>query len=66
MKTLRTPKGTLDFQPEEALKQQDTIEKIRKIFELHNARPFSTPIFELRSVLLNKYGEEAKLIYYII
>lgn len=65
MGDLRTPKGTLDHSPAEALVCRRMVEQITRIFERHNAVPIDTPTFELRSVLMNKYGEESKLIYNI-
>lgn len=63
MLDLRTPKGTLDYNPEQAKKLQEITEKIKKIYEAHAGVPIQTPIFELREILTNKYGDDAKLIY---
>lgn len=63
MKNLRTPKGTLDINPTDALTQADFIAKIKQIFEKHHGMPIVTPTFELRDILCNNYGEESKLIY---
>lgn len=43
--------------------QEAIIQKITRIFKIHNGTPINTPTFELRELLLNKYGEDAKLIY---
>ncbi|EQB62178.1 histidine-trna ligase [Vairimorpha apis BRL 01] len=60
---LRTPKGTNDYSPEESTLYTNVLDKIKSIFTLHGAVPLETPVFELKSILLNKYGEDYKLIY---
>lgn len=63
MVDLRTPKGTIDLNPEQAFTESKIIEKIKKIFEQHAGVPISTPMFELRNILTNKYGDDSKLIF---
>ena len=63
MVELRTPKGTVDLNPEQAYTQSQIIEKVQKVFEQHAGVPISTPMFELRNVLTNKYGDDSKLIF---
>ncbi|KAM0671624.1 hypothetical protein OCOL_001416 [Ordospora colligata] len=63
MPGLKTPKGTTDELPKEAFLYEEIIEKIRKVFVVHGATPISTPTFEMRSILVNKYGDDSKLIY---
>lgn len=63
MSKLRTPKGTLDLNPQESLTRDEIICKAKSVFEAHNGVPINTPMFELREILLNKYGEDTKLIY---
>lgn len=63
MLSLRTPKGTVDLDEDQSLTQEIIVQKVTEIFKAHNGMPISTPTFELRELLLNKYGEEAKLIY---
>ena len=36
---------------------------IKDIFKKHGAETIDTPVFELRSTLTDKYGEDSKLIY---
>ncbi|WUR02085.1 histidine-tRNA ligase (HARS1) [Vairimorpha necatrix] len=60
---LKTPKGTIDYNPEDALLYESLIDKTKQIYKLHGAIPIDTPVFELKSILLNKYGEDTKLIY---
>ena len=40
-------------------------ETIRSTFLMHGAVSIDTPVFELRDVLMNKYGEDSKLIYHL-
>lgn len=63
MVSLRTPKGTVDLNPQQSLTLEEIIGKVKSIFMSHNGVPINTPTFELREILMNKYGEDAKLIY---
>ncbi len=57
-------KGTQDFLPEEMLKKQYLIDKIRAVFMRFGFEPAETPAFEYHEILMGKYGEEGeKLIY---
>ncbi|KAF9764472.1 putative histidine--tRNA ligase, cytoplasmic [Nosema granulosis] len=60
---LRTPKGTTDYPPAHALLYEEIVNKTVEIFKVYGAQPIDTPIFELKEILLNKYGEDTKLIY---
>ncbi|KAL6121080.1 histidine--tRNA [Nucleospora cyclopteri] len=60
---LRTPKGTLDLSPKEAIIKKRLEQICRKNFERHNGIPIETPMFELRENLIGKYGEDTKLIF---
>lgn len=60
----QTLKGFRDFLPEEAIKRQYVIDKLRTVFERYGFEPLETPALEYSSILLGRYGEEAdKLIY---
>ncbi|AFN83150.1 histidyl-tRNA synthetase [Encephalitozoon romaleae SJ-2008] len=63
MDSLKTPKGTTDESPRQCFLYEEIIEKIRGVFVLYGAVPISTPTFEMKSILTNKYGEDTKLIY---
>lgn len=39
------------------------MEKIISVFKRHGAVELDTPVFELKGVLMGKYGEDSKLIY---
>ncbi|KAF7683561.1 putative histidine--tRNA ligase, cytoplasmic [Astathelohania contejeani] len=60
---LRTCKGTIDYNTKESKIFESIINTTIKIFKQHGASPIDTPTFELRNILLNKYGEDSKLIY---
>ena len=60
---LRTPKGTRDYGPVESRLREEIFEKIKKVFKMHGAVGIETPVFELTSTLMDKYGEEQKLIF---
>jgi len=60
----QTLKGFRDFLPEDAMKRQYVIDKLRKVFELYGFEPLETPALEYEEVLLGKYGTEGdKLMY---
>ena len=61
--TLKTPRGTKDYGPEEMVVREEVINKIKRIFQRYGAVSIETPVFELREILMNKYGEDQKLVY---
>lgn len=61
--TLKVPKGTRDFNPQQMALRQGVLEKIVRVFKKHGAETIDTPVFELKEVLTGKYGEDSKLIY---
>ncbi|KAM0679349.1 hypothetical protein BDAP_000216 [Binucleata daphniae] len=60
---LRTPKGTIDVPPKEKMITDKLLEQTIQIYKKHGAVSIDTPTFELRSILTNKYGDDAKLIF---
>ncbi len=60
---LETPRGMRDFLPEEKIKRDEIINKIRTVFENYGFVPLETPVMENLELLKGKYGEEEKLIY---
>ena len=60
---LKNPKGTRDYGPGEMAIREDMFNKIVGVFKKHGAETIDTPIFELKEILTNKYGEDSKLIY---
>lgn len=60
---LKTPKGTKDFGPYEMAIREKVFNTITGVFKRHGAVTIETPVFELRDVLMGKYGEDSKLIY---
>ncbi|KAL9940038.1 hypothetical protein V8E36_000743 [Tilletia maclaganii] len=61
--TLKTPKGTRDWEPISMALRNRIFSTITRIFEAHGAVTIDTPVFELREILAGKYGEDSKLIY---
>ncbi|XP_036319026.1 histidine--tRNA ligase, cytoplasmic isoform X1 [Rhagoletis pomonella] len=61
--TLKTPKGTRDYSPQQMMLRQGVLDKIIAVFKKHGGEAIDTPVFELKEVLTGKYGEDSKLIY---
>merc|ERR1712212_962600 len=61
--TLKTAKGTRDYQPAQMAVREKVFNKIVETFKRHGAETIDTPVFELKEVLTGKYGEDSKLIY---
>lgn len=61
--SLKTPKGTRDYNPQQMSLRQAVLDKIIAVFKKHGAETIDTPVFELKEVLTGKYGEDSKLIY---
>ncbi|XP_017035998.1 histidine--tRNA ligase, cytoplasmic isoform X2 [Drosophila kikkawai] len=61
--TLKTPKGTRDYGPQQMMLRQGVLDKIVQVFKRHGGEAIDTPVFELKEVLTGKYGEDSKLIY---
>lgn len=60
---IKVPKGTRDWDREDIILREAVFTKIRKVFKKRNAKEIDTPVFELKSILTEKYGEDSKLIY---
>jgi len=58
-----TPKGFRDIEPKKASKRRETIGQIANVLEKYNFVPLETPTIEFAETLLDKYGEDEKLIY---
>lgn len=50
--TLKTPKGTRDFGPEQMSLRNSVLEKIVSVFKKHGAETIDTPVFELKVIFL--------------
>lgn len=46
--TLKTPKGTRDFSPEQMAVRNSVLQKIMSVFKKHGAETIDTPVFELK------------------
>uniref|UniRef100_A0A8R1DMC0 histidine--tRNA ligase n=1 Tax=Caenorhabditis japonica TaxID=281687 RepID=A0A8R1DMC0_CAEJA len=61
---LKTPKGTRDYGPAQMAVRESVLRTVTDSFKKHGAETIDTPVFELRDVLMGKYGEEGgKLVY---
>ncbi|KAM0681145.1 hypothetical protein GINT2_000930 [Glugoides intestinalis] len=63
MVNLKTPKGTVDLNPQQSITMDEIVKRVENIYKMHNGLPITTPTFELRGILTNKYGDDSKLIY---
>jgi len=61
--TLKVPKGTRDWHGADVALREEIFSTITTVFKRHGAVTLDTPVFELKEVLSNKYGEDSKLIY---
>ncbi|KAF9160389.1 Cytoplasmic and mitochondrial histidine tRNA synthetase [Actinomortierella ambigua] len=61
--TIKTPKGTKDYSPQEMAIREKIFSTIISVFKKHGAVTIETPVFELKEILTGKYGEDSKLIY---
>lgn len=61
--TLKTPKGTRDWDPLSMSLRNKIFETITEVFKRHGGVTIDTPVFELKEILSGKYGEDSKLIY---
>ncbi|KND02539.1 histidine-tRNA ligase [Spizellomyces punctatus DAOM BR117] len=61
--TLKTPKGTKDYDEKDMAIREQIFSTITSIFKRHGAITIDTPVFELKEILAGKYGEDSKLIY---
>lgn len=55
--------GTRDYEPEEMAVREKVMDAIKSVFRKHGAVTIDTPVFELKEILMGKYGEDSKLIY---
>jgi histidyl-tRNA synthetase len=60
---IKVPKGTRDLAGDDIVLREAVFAKIREVFRMHNASEIDSPVFELKSILTDKYGEESRLIY---
>ncbi|TVY43670.1 Histidine--tRNA ligase, mitochondrial [Lachnellula occidentalis] len=60
---LKTPKGTRDWFSSDLLLRDHILQTASNIFKRHGGTPLDTPAFELKAILAEKYGEDARLMY---
>ncbi|MCX7861965.1 MAG: histidine--tRNA ligase [Bacteroidales bacterium] len=64
---LTIPKGTRDFNPEQVLKREFIFQTLKNVFTKYGFVPIETPVMEMLSTLLGKYGDEGdKLLFKIL
>ncbi|CAO1628876.1 unnamed protein product [Sympodiomycopsis kandeliae] len=61
--TLKTAKGTRDWDPLSMSLRSHIFKVIETVFKTHGGVTIDTPVFELKEILSGKYGEDSKLIY---
>ncbi len=61
--TPQTLKGFRDFMPQESIKRQYLIAKIREVFELYGFQPIETPALEYLETFTGNIGEDEKLFF---
>ncbi|MGH1363232.1 MAG: histidine--tRNA ligase [Calditrichia bacterium] len=57
-------KGTRDFLPEQMIKRNYVVSKIKTVFEKYGFEPLETPTIEMWDTLSGKYGEEGDRLTY--
>lgn len=60
----RTPRGMRDFLPADMHKREYVFNIIRTVFESFGFEPIYTPVLELESTLMGKYGADAEQLIY--
>ena len=60
--TLKTPKGTRDFLPEDKIVRDKIVASLKEIFELYGYNPLETPALELYDTLASKYAGGAEIL----
>uniref|UniRef100_A0A0N5BXU2 histidine--tRNA ligase n=1 Tax=Strongyloides papillosus TaxID=174720 RepID=A0A0N5BXU2_STREA len=62
--TLKTPKGTRDYNPQAMSIREKVLNLVTNVFKVHGAETIDTPVFELKEILMGKYGDEGgKLVF---
>ncbi|VDN84291.1 unnamed protein product [Brugia pahangi] len=61
---IRCPRGTRDYGPQDMTLRRQVLDVVTECFKRHGGVTIDTPVFELRDILMGKYGEEGgKLVY---
>lgn len=50
--TLKTPKGTRDYGPQQMMQRQNVLDKIVGVFKKHGGEAIDTPVFELKACFI--------------
>eukprot|EP00484_Ammonia_sp_Unknown_P029449 CAMPEP_0197033606 /NCGR_PEP_ID=MMETSP1384-20130603/11977_1 /TAXON_ID=29189 /ORGANISM="Ammonia sp." /LENGTH=611 /DNA_ID=CAMNT_0042463445 /DNA_START=89 /DNA_END=1924 /DNA_ORIENTATION=- len=59
----KTARGTRDYNPGDMIIREQMMSSIKRNFTKFGGQFMETPVFELRDILMDKYGEDEKLIY---
>ena len=59
----KCPRGTRDYGPGDMIIREQMMTSIKRNFNKFGGQFMETPVFELRDILMDKYGEDEKLIY---
>ena len=60
---VKTARGTRDYSPGDMIIREKMMSSIKRNFNKFGGQFMETPVFELRDILMDKYGEDEKLIY---
>ncbi|EHY65628.1 hypothetical protein NERG_01235 [Nematocida ausubeli] len=60
---IKTAKGTRDYFGRDKIVLDRIIQEVQEIYQKRGGVSLDTPTFEIKSILMNKYGEDSKLIY---
>ena len=60
---MKVPKGTKDWDGKDVMLRKRIENSITEVFTRYGGVTIDTPVFELKSTLTGKYGEDSKLIY---
>ncbi|XP_044717400.1 histidyl-tRNA synthetase domain-containing protein [Hirsutella rhossiliensis] len=60
---LKTPQGTRDWVGDDLLLREKIFKTTSDVFRRHGGTPLDTPVFEIKEILSEKYGEDSRLMY---
>ncbi len=55
-------KGFQDFLPERMIPRTEMIDTIKRVYDKYGFMPQETPVLEYAALLMDKYGEDEKLV----
>lgn len=63
---LKTPKGTRDWTSSDLILRDHVFQTASDVLKRHGGISLDTPVFELKAILVEKYGEDARLMYDLV